>query len=439
MNRPIAKPFTLPCGLTVPNRLVKAAMSEGIADRYNCPTERHVRLYGRWAKGGIGLQLTGNVQVDRDHLERPGNVVIDEHTNVEDRAMLERWARSAKVCGSKIIMQISHAGRQTPSYVNETPGAPSAVEMAMPGGMFGAPREMSHAEIERAISGYREAARVAAETGFDGVQVHGAHGYLVSQFLSPRTNKRNDQWGGTLENRARFLLATLSACKEVAPPGFAVGVKLNSSDFQKGGFTHDDCLAVIDFLNALGIDFVEISGGNYEQPALGGIEGAEPSYEEAKLAASTRAREAYFASYARSVQAKAKMPLLVTGGFRNVASMDATVEAGDADLIGIGRPLCGDPDLPLRLLSGEAVSAPVWEKKLSIGPGRLLGPNSPINLIKGINSFGQLGWFSLQIQELADGRNPDLALGVLSAFRRYRKREISAAHALLDIRKPSSP
>ena len=428
MTNSIKDELTLLSGLTLPNRLVKAAMTEGLADAHNIATPKLATLYARWAKGGIGLQLTGNVQIDRRHLERAGNVVIQGEQSNAQRAGLAAYAQAAKSSGGKVMMQLSHAGRQTPSSVNATPLAPSPVKLKMPGGLFGPPVPMTERDIEGVINGFAHAAKVAQDTGFDGVQIHAAHGYLVSQFLSPLSNQRQDAWGGTLENRARLLLESIRAVKVACGRDFAVAVKLNSTDFQKGGFSHEDCLAVVDMLNAESLDFVEISGGNYEQPQMMGTEGMEPVFEDG-VRESTRQREAYFASYAKSVQGKAKMPLLVTGGFRTRAAMDEALQSGEADLIGLGRPLCADPDVPGKLLTGQMKATPVWEKRLRLGPTKFLGPNSPISLIKGMNGWGQQGWFCEQIRRMGAGQDPNLNLGVFKALRVYQGQEGKAAKA----------
>jgi len=403
-------------------------MTEGLADAQNMATPQLAALYTRWAKGGIGLQLTGNVQINHRHLERPGNVVIEGDQSNARREGLAAYAKAAKSGGGKVIMQLSHAGRQTPSTVNKAPLAPSAVTLNMPGGVFGPPRPMEEEDIQGVIAGFANAAKVARETGFDGVQLHAAHGYLLSQFLSPLSNQRSDAWGGSLENRARLLLASIGAVKTACGPDFSISVKLNSTDFQKGGFSHEDCLAVIDMLGEENLDFVEISGGNYEQPQMAGIEGMEPVFEDG-VRESTRKREAYFASYAKSVQGRAKMPLLVTGGFRTRAAMDEALMAGEADMIGLGRPLCADADVPNKLLSGEMDMAPAWEKTLRLGPTRFLGLNSPIGLIKGLNGWGQQGWFCLQLKRMGAGLEPDLKLGLFKAFRQYQSEEGQAAKA----------
>lgn len=427
MTATINTALTLASGLTFPNRLVKAAMTEGLADARNRVTEGHVTLYRRWAEGGLGGIITGNVQIDRDHLERVGNVVIGPKVSNEELDGFARWAEAAKSHGAALVMQVSHAGRQTPKLVNPRPAAPSPVALGLPGGQFGSPRAMTGDEIQAVIEGFGRAAKVARQTGFDGIQVHAAHGYLLSEFLSPLANRREDDWGGPLENRARLLVACVKEAKVSGGPGFSVSVKLNSADFQKGGFSFDDCLAVIDILDTLGVDFVEISGGNYEQPKMMDMEGLEPVFEE-PTSASTRAREAYFLKYSKAVQERAKMPLMVTGGFRTAEAMNEAIAAGEADLIGIARPLCVDVAAPCRLLSGEIAALDSWEKHLRIGPG-IFGPQSPVKLIKALNGFGAQGWYYEQLKRLGAGGDPDTKLGVLSAFLANQRAEAAAAKA----------
>ena len=410
----INTPLTLPSGVELPNRLVKAAMTERLANPKNEVTDRHLRLYKAWGDGGIGLQITGNVLVDRRNLEAPGNVVIDGTPSNEHAVMLGKWAEACRAGGGKVVMQLSHAGRQTQKLVNPQPDAPSAIAVDLPGGQFGTPRAMTGDDIKRLIEKYAVATKAARAAGFDGVQIHAAHGYLMSQFLSPLTNQRGDEWGGPLENRARLVLEVLKAAKAEAGPAFGVSVKLNSADFQKGGFTRDDSTAVIGMLNPLGLDFVEISGGNYEQPKMMDMEGLKPA-DDSGARESTKQREAYFLDYATEVQSMAEMPLMVTGGFRTRDAMDAALESGEADLIGLGRPLCVDFDAPAQLISGELSELPKWEKTLRIGPG-IFGPNSSIGLFKALNGFGMQGWYYSQLHRIADGEEPNRKLGVLSAF-----------------------
>jgi 2,4-dienoyl-CoA reductase-like NADH-dependent reductase (Old Yellow Enzyme family) len=429
-------PFALPCGRRVKNRLVKAAMTEGIADARNRATDRHVELYRRWARGGAGALLTGNVQVDRRYLERAGNIVIDGPQDENQLARLEAMAEAGTAGDTELWMQISHAGRQTPTLVATEPVGPSAVQLAIPGGRFGKPRALNDDEILDIIDRFAFAAGIARRTGFTGVQVHAAHGYLLSEFLSPRANKRDDRWGGGIENRARLLLETVRAVRSALGPDLVLTVKLNSADFQKGGFSFDDCLAVIEMLNEEGLDLLEISGGNYEQPRLLGIDGLEPVFSE-KVRESTRAREAYFFDYAAAARRVARMPLMVTGGFRSAAGMNEALGGGDVDLIGLGRPLCVDPDFPNKILSGAIERAPDIESGLRIGPG-LFGPNSRFAVFKAINGFARIGWYYEQIYRLADGEEPDLSLGALRALLTYDKTEKAKARARLSLDLPNT-
>ncbi|MCA9027438.1 MAG: hypothetical protein KDA86_19675 [Planctomycetaceae bacterium] len=240
----LASPLVHPCGASLPNRLAKAAMTEGLATADGVPTEELARLYHIWSEGGAGLLISGNIQVDRDHLERPGNVVIDTEPNSDVAAKLADWAKSARHGGNHFWAQISQGGRQTQARVNRHPKAPSAVRLGLQGGQFGTPVAMSIEEIADIRQRFATAARAVQAAGFTGVQIHAAHGYLLSSFLSPRANQRDDEYGGSLENRARFLLDTVTAVRQNVGPEFPVGVKLNSADFQRGGFAFKDSLQV---------------------------------------------------------------------------------------------------------------------------------------------------------------------------------------------------
>ena len=402
----------LPSGRRFKNRIAKAAMTEGLAGRDGLPNDGHVRLYRRWAQGGSGLLLTGNVQIDRRHLERPGNVFVDGPLDAAGKAAWQRWAAAASTDGAKAWVQLSHAGRQTQVTVNKTPKAPSAVRLSLPGGMFGMPEPLTGAEIGDLITRFAQAAVVSREAGFDGVQIHAAHGYLVSQFLSPLANRRSDEWGGSLENRARFLIETIKAVRAAVGSDFGVGVKLNSADFQKGGFAFEECITVSGWLDALGVDLLELSGGSYEQPAMMDMAGLEPP--EPPVQASTAAREAYFVDLAKALMAGRTPPLLVTGGFRSRAAMEAALAAGIA-MVGIGRPLCGAPDCVGELLEGRIDSLPRYEAQLRIGPG-WLGPQSPIKLARTLNGFAAQSWYYVQLRRIAAGEPLALSMNPLAAF-----------------------
>lgn len=389
--RRIAQPLRLRSGLVLRNRLAKAAMTEGVADRLGRPGPRLERLYARWAAGGAGLLLTGNAMVDGRYLERAGNVVIEDPGVL---ASLAAWSAASRKDGAALV-QLSHAGRQTSRFVSGQPVAPSAVAPVRVLGSFSRPRAMTAEEIGATIERFAFAADACRRAGFDGVQVHAAHGYLLSQFLSPLTNRREDEWGGPPENRARLLLAIVRAVRSRTGPGFTIAVKLNSADFQRGGFSEEDSLRVIGWLDAEGVDLLEISGGNYESPAL---------FLGPGVRSSTVAREAYFLEFARRVRGVTRMPLMVTGGFRSAAAMEAALEEDALDVVGLARPLALEPDLPARLLAGEADGSRVTP----VGPrGRVLG------------MLAEASWFGEQLERLADGLDPDPAISPYASMGRY--------------------
>ena len=394
----IAEPITLPCGAVLPNRLAKGAMTEGLADCQGRATPELARLYGLWAEGGSGLLITGNVQIDGDHLERPGNVIIQGRPDDAALDGLRAMAAAGTRGGGHVWMQISHAGRQTQASVNPHPKAPSAVAVQLPGNQFGTPVALTEAEIVDLIERFGVAAEVARETGFTGVQIHAAHVYLLSQFLSPRSNLRTDDWGGSLENRARMLMQVVARVRQAVGPGFPVGVKLNSADFQKGGFAFEDSVIVAGWLQDAGVDLLEISGGSYEQPAMMDIQGIEPP-EIPVQRTSTAAREAYFVGFAKTLRRSVSLPLMVTGGFRTRAGMNMAIETGGADVIGLGRPLCVDPAGPAKLLAG-AERLDRWETKLRLLPPALQFLNG-LKLIQSVEGFAITYWFYAQIDALA--------------------------------------
>jgi 2,4-dienoyl-CoA reductase-like NADH-dependent reductase (Old Yellow Enzyme family) len=402
----------LPCGATLANRLSKAAMTEGLASRDGMPTAELARLYGLWSDGGAGMLLSGNIMVDKDHLERPGNVFIDQLPNQAMQDALRRWAEAGTRNGNHLWAQISHAGRQTQKIVNPHPKAPSAVKLGLPGGQFGQPVALTEDEIDDIISRFGVCAAAVKEAGFTGVQIHAAHGYLLSQFLSPRSNQREDQYGGDLANRARMLLAIVDVTREAVGPDFPVAVKLNSADFQKGGFAFEESLQVAQWLQDHGIDLIEISGGTYEQPKLLGISGLEEE-EEQNVAQSTLMREAYFVDFAVAMGDKVKVPLMVTGGFRRRAVMQQAVETGSADVIGIGRPMCVMTDAPNQLLSGLQ-ELPRYEQMLSLFP-RWLSWLGNIKIFKTLASFAVQYWYYAQIDAIGRTGNPDDNLTVFEA------------------------
>jgi 2,4-dienoyl-CoA reductase-like NADH-dependent reductase (Old Yellow Enzyme family) len=415
MSNLLAQPLALPCGAELPNRLAKAAMTEGLATPSGVPTPELDRLYSLWSAGGAGLLLSGNIQVDADHLERPGNVVIDREPAPDMQAALARWAQAATGEGNHFWAQISHAGRQTQKIVNPHPKAPSAVKLGLPGGQFGQPVALTIPEIEEIVRRFGVCAAAVKAAGFTGVQVHAAHGYLLSEFLSPRSNQRTDRYGGELANRARALLEAVAAVRAVVGPAFPVAVKLNSADFQKGGFAFEDSLQVAAWLEEAGVDLIEISGGTYEQPRLLGIEGME-EVERQHVAESTLMREAYFVDFALAMRARVSIPLMVTGGFRRRAAMEQALAGGGADLVGLGRPLCVMTDGPAQLLAGLE-ELPRYERELALLPP-WLNFLTRLKAIRALAGFAVQFWFYAQLDALGRTGRATPSLSVFAATRR---------------------
>jgi 2,4-dienoyl-CoA reductase-like NADH-dependent reductase (Old Yellow Enzyme family) len=340
MSTELFSPLALRSGATLRNRIAKAAMEEGMASPSQLPDERLISLYRRWGAGGAGLLITGNVMVHAEALTGPGGVVLDELSPLEPFA---RWAGAGKAEGAAMWMQISHPGRQVYAGMPGVVWSPSSVpiELGKHSKRFGRPVAMNAEQIRATVERFATAAGLAERAGFDGVEVHGAHGYLLSQFLSPLVNQRTDEWGGPLENRARLLISVVGAIRKVVSPSFTVAVKLNSADFQRGGFDADDAARVIALLEPLGVDLVELSGGTYESPAMSG----RPADSR------TTAREAYFLELAAELATSSPLPLMLTGGITRRETAERVLASG-VDLVGMATAIAVTPDLPNRWRAG---------------------------------------------------------------------------------------
>ncbi|MET8904359.1 NADH:flavin oxidoreductase/NADH oxidase family protein [Streptomyces sp. NPDC004538] len=336
MTSELFSPLPLRSGQVLKNRIAKAAMEENLAGEGQLPDQRLLTLYRRWAAGGSGLLITGNVMVHAEALTGPGGVVLDE--NAPLRPFTE-WAEAGKSAGGAIWMQINHPGRQVASDMPGVVWGPSdvGVDLGRHSGRFGRPEAMSAEQIDATVTRFAVTAHRAEKAGFDGVEIHAAHGYLLSQFLSPLVNRRTDRWGGTPENRARMLLDVVRAVRAAVSPSFVVAVKLNSADFQRGGFDADDARQVIEMLEPLGVDLVELSGGSYESPAMTGR----------SADARTQAREAYFLDLARDLVGTSPLPLMLTGGITRRATAERVLDSG-VGVVGMGTALAVTPDLPDR-------------------------------------------------------------------------------------------
>ncbi|MDM1755525.1 NADH:flavin oxidoreductase/NADH oxidase family protein [Acinetobacter towneri] len=386
------------------NRIIKGAMSEALANDAGQPNQAHLKLYEAWAKGGLGCAITGNVMVDFRAKNEPGVVVVETERDLEK---LKAWANVGKRHGMIQLVQLSHPGRQCPKGLNKETVAPSAVPFSPALAMsFGTPRELREDEILDIIQRFATSAAICEKAGFEGVQLHGAHGYLISQFLSPLTNKRQDQWGGNIENRMRFLMQTYQAVRAATSDNFIVSVKLNSADFQRGGITEEEVITVFKAMDEVGIDLIEISGGTYEAPAMAGVK-AE------KRKASTVAREAYFLDFAEKIRQEVNCHLMVTGGFRTAAGMNAALDSGACDFVGIARPFAVEPDLGNRLVAGQNVRYAVEKIKTGIP---MIDKMAIMEII----------WYAAQFKEIAKGNRPNPKLSPLKVFLNYVKGNVKA-------------
>ncbi|KAL1971003.1 hypothetical protein VTN77DRAFT_2837 [Rasamsonia byssochlamydoides] len=415
----LAEPVKLPCGLVLPNRFVKAAMAESMAStKDNLPNQVFVQAYTKWAEGGWGALLTGNVQVDPDYLGGPNDPVAGEY-NGNDTKTLDAWRKYADACqkhGTPAIVQICHPGRQSPRGAGRrglcAPTlAPSAIPLNFGDSYlerfftwlaFGSPREMTVADIERVVRRFVDTARLMADSGFAGVELHAAHGYLLTQFLSSKTNRRTDDYGGTPEKRAKIVLDIIKQIREAVPSNFCVGIKLNSADHDSAEF--EDTMRQIELLVESGIDFLEVSGGSYEDPKMTTGPGSLPQVEKSQR---TLAREAFFLDFAAEIRKRfPNLVLMVTGGFRSRKGAEAAVQSKACDLVGIARPAAINPKFPQLLLDESVpdekaqlvlgkVPLPTWAKFVPL-PKRALGAGAESlyyvgqiqRMAKGLPTFG---------------------------------------------------
>jgi 2,4-dienoyl-CoA reductase-like NADH-dependent reductase (Old Yellow Enzyme family) len=381
--------LNLPNGQTLGNRIAKAAMEENLADARQAPSKALFQLYQAWAQGEAGLLLSGNVMIDRRAMTGPGGVVLEDE---RDLGRFREWATIGRSGGAQFWMQLNHPGRQTMANLGQQALAPSAVALDLGSfsKMFAEPRPMSESDIAEVIQRFATSAALAEKAGFTGVQIHAAHGYLLSQFLSPLTNRRTDRWGGTLENRARLLLEVVSAVRQAVSPSFCVAVKLNSADFQRGGFDADDARQVIQWLNDQPIDLLELSGGSYEAPAMQG---------EARDGR-TLAREAYFLEMAGELASVARMPVMVTGGIRRLAIVEQVLDSGIA-MAGIGTALALEPQLVKHWRKGQNSHPQLppirWKRKP-------------------LAALASMAVVKFQLQRLSQGRKPRPGVSALWAL-----------------------
>ena len=379
-NISLFSPITLPNGRLLKNRIIKSAMSDSLADGQGNPTPSQMRLYERWAEGGLAASIIGEVQGDPRYPEKPGNLVLDDAADLKAFRVL---ARRGSANGAQLWLQLGHAGAMAHLPISK-PRGPSAIDFPE----FRS-EAMSIAEIRAVPDCFARTALRAAELGFGGVQIHAAHGFLLSQFLSPLFNRRTDAYGGSIQARMRLLIETVEAVRASVPSDFVVAVKLNATDQLDGGLTEDEALEVVAGLEGKGVDLLDISGGTY-------FPGAPSSSERAT-------NGPYFVEFARAARRLISVPLMVTGGFKRKEEAEAAVRSGDVDVVGVARGIVLDPSLPAKWRTGE--NDPSFPRFATLPPG------------------GMTAWFTMRMTDLGEDREDQVNRGISEAITEYEKRD----------------
>lgn len=353
---PLGKPLNFEfSGKTAPNRFLKGAMTERMSswdpenlEARGVPSKNLINLYRRWGEGGIGLILSGNIMIEYDHLEAAGNSIIPRKSEFSGERFeaFKEMATEAKKHGSLFVGQVSHPGRQVESRIQKNPVSASDVQLEgnIMGMTFAKPHAATDEDIANITEGFAHAAEYLEKAGYDGIELHGAHGYLLAQFLSPTTNHRTDKYGGSIENRARIIVEITDAIRKRVSSNFVVGIKLNSVEFQDKGFNPDEARQICKILEDNKFDFVELSGGTYEKLAFG------------HQRESTKKREGFFLEFAESIApVLSKTKTYITGGFKSVGAMVKALDIVDG--VGLARPLAQEPHLCKDMLEGKVVGA----------------------------------------------------------------------------------
>lgn len=377
----LQSPLELPCGVVLKNRLVKSPMSDSLGDGVGNPTEAQVRLYERWAKGGVALSLIGEVQIDPRYPEKPGNLVFDAQV---DQQAIHALAQRAAINGAHLWPQLGHAGALAHSPISQAKGpSPLDVEGLQCEGL-------SIDEIHELPAMYANAALVAQRAGFGGVQIHAGHGFLLSQFLSPLFNLRTDHYGGSIENRTRLLIEIINAVRSAVGPAFPIGVRINSTDQLDGGLTEDDALEAVRLIGQTSVDLIDISGGTY--------------FPGAKASSDSSSDGAYFIEFAARAKKLTTIPVMATGGFKTYQQAVDAVASGAVDMVGIARAMVLNPALANDWLTGEGEN-PVYPRFESTPPG------------------GVTAWYTMWITALGEDQEAAFELDLPAAIEVYEARD----------------
>ena len=375
------RPLQLPCGVILKNRLIKSAMSDSLADGTGSPTTRQIRLYERWAQGGVALAIVGEVQTDHRYPEKPGNLVLTVDAKLN---AFKSLAHKGTTNGAHLWTQLGNAGALAYPPIS-TPKGPSMLQLD---GIECA--QMSLDEIRQIPGAYATSARLAKEAGFSGVQIHAAHGFLLSQFLSPFFNKRKDGYGGEIANRMRLTLEVIAAVREVVGRDFPVGIKINATDKLVGGLDEHDALKAISMLGREGIDLIDISAGTYFPSAQ-------------NTSDTTRVGKPYFTEFAARAREITDIPIVATGGFRTRSHATEALAQKQVDAVGLARAMVLDTHLPNKWLGeGSDPIFPSFDKPI---PGSVTA------------------WYTMRLTALAEDLEADFDLTPSEAFEAYESRD----------------
>ena len=377
----LEQPLTLPCGAVLKNRLAKSAMSDSLGDGEANPTQAQIRLYERWAQGGIGLSIIGEVQVDPRYPEKPGNLSLTKHS---DKEALRRLTQRASITGTHIWPQLGHAGALSHAPISQAKG-PSALDV----GTLHC-EGMTIEEIESLPASYAKAASIAKEVGFTGVQIHAGHGFLLSQFISPLFNLRDDKYGGSIKNRCRIILAIIEAIRLQVGPNYPIGIKINASDLLEGGLTEEDALAHVSLLDKTSLDLIEISGGTY--------------FPGAKSSSDSASKGVYYKTFAKRAKSLTSIPLMVTGGVKSLSDASTLLQDKSTDLVGLARAMVLNPNLANDWFAGihQTLSFPRFD--------------SP-------PTEGITAWYTMRINAIAMDQEQDFSPPLALALKQYLERD----------------
>lgn len=381
MSDVLFEPLELPCGSVLKNRIAKAAMSDSLGNGCGNPTPEQIRLYETWADGGLGLSIIGEVQSVPDYPEKPGNLVLDPDSDPQSfRALAQSGAKN----GSQLWLQLGHAGAMAHEPISN-PRGPSAIDI--PGLKCAG---LSREEIRKLPLMFAGTARLAKDLGFGGVEIHAAHGFLLSQFLSPLFNQRGDDYGGSLENRMRIVHEVIEEVRVTVGKSFPVGIKLNATDELEGGFTPDEALKVVSSLDSSAVDLIDVSGGTY--------------FPGAKSASDSGGKGPYYIDFSRQARQITSIPLMLTGGVKNLPQAVDIVSSGAADVVGLARAMVLFPDLAKR-----------WHSNTETQPKFPRFSSRP--------EGGVTAWYTMRLVGIGEGRSQSASLDIEEALEIYRNRD----------------